>query len=102
MRGGGRRLFAAVAVTHLLVSGVLLVVAIGGAVAAHEGEPDPTGEIAAVLADVLLAPIVAARWVLPEAVAPGFGLPALIGNGLPWAAAVTGLVRLARARRDRR
>lgn len=100
---GWKRLFASTVVLHLFLGVVLLVVSLAGAFGAHEGEPAPGDDVVAVFSDVLSAPILLARTLLPEAIAPGFGPLALLLNSLVWAAAVVGVVfwRRWRERRTR-
>lgn len=98
---GWKRILATVAVLHFIASVLLLVASLGAAVGVHEGEPAPGDAAVAALADLLAAPIVLARMLLPEAAAPGFGPLALLINSFGWGAAAVALVVGWRMWRDR-
>lgn len=102
MKGGWKRLFVIVAAAHFCLTAVLMILALAGALGAHEGEPVPGDAFFAGATDLLTFPIVLARRVLPESMAPGFGIHMLLINSLLWAAVITWRVSAWRARRVRR
>jgi len=96
-----KRLFATVAGLHFSLSLALLVLSIGGAVDAQEGGAAAVDQVISKLTDLLTAPIVLARVLLPESVAPGFSFLALLLNSLIWAALATLAARTWRTYRER-
>ena len=89
---GWKRLFLAATVVHLCLSALLLIASLGEAMAAHEGDASSGSTVILTLTDFLTGPIVLARMLLPESIAPGFSPQALLLNSLLWAGAVVGLV----------